>query len=59
MLTFQLMMEKEAVANKKSTGNIGDPKPTKFATAKEVQAFVKKNIGSADYLSEDFTYKKE
>ena len=58
-LIIQLVMEKEAVANKKATGNIGDPKPTVFANAKAVQDFLKKNMVSLDYLSDELNYKKE
>ncbi len=60
MFKLKLLLEKEAIASKKE-GREMNPKikETKFTNAKAIQDFVKKNITSTDYLSEEMLFKKE
>ncbi len=60
LIKVKLLLEKEVVLSKKEGREMNSKmKETKFANAKAIQDFVKKNITSADYLSEEMVFKKE
>ena len=56
VLKIRLMLEKGAIKEGKIDNDV---KPTTFSTAKEIQNFVSKNIGSDEYLSKEIQFKKD